>query len=294
MEIQQLRYIVALSQTLNFRKASERVHVTQPTLSQQIKKLEEELGKPLFERNARNVRLTPEGEIFIPYAMRILKEMKSGLESVQDESDELAGTVRIGAIPTICPYLIPRLITQLSKHAPNIRLDLFEETTSVVLDSLKSSKLDMAVLALPVDVSGISTVPIGIEHYYLAVHASNPLSKKSSVAITDLKTEKMLILQEGHCFGDQSLGVCRIKRENPQVRFQGSSLTSVLTLAASDQGVTFIPEMAIPYQKNPKLKYVPFKKECQAFRTIGIATRTSAHSTRVQKHIHHVLESLMK
>jgi len=278
MEIHQLRYIVALFQERNFLRAAKRVNITQPTLSHQIKKLEQEVGTPLFERSSRGVRLTPAGEKFIPYAMTALDQLTKGLTKIQEDAKDISGKVAIGVIPTISPYLLPEVLVKLRRAAPLLSLEFYEETTSSLLESLKAAKFDIGILSIPIHDAGIVSRSLGKEDFYLAVSKKNPLSKKRQVNTKDIKGERLLILQEGHCFSNQTLEYCKLLREDAQILFQGSSLTSVMKLAAAGEGVTFVPQMAVSKQENPNLAFIPFTTP-RPTREIGIVWRVTAPLT---------------
>lgn len=278
MELQQLRYIVALSQERNFIRAAKRVHVTQPTLSHQIKKLEDEIGHPLFERSAKGVSLTPAGEKFIPCAVSTLDHLERGLKEIQVEAQGISGKIAIGAIPTISPYLIPDILIKVRKEAPRLSLEFYEETTSILLESVKAGKLDLGILSTPVTDSGIVSRAVGKEEFYLATSKKHPLSKQKHVSLKMIQREKLLILQEGHCFSDQMLDYCKQVREDAQVIFQGSSLTSVMKLASVGEGLTLVPRMAVNDKENPNLAFIPFSSP-KPTREIGIVWRVSAPLT---------------
>ena len=282
MELHQLRYIVALSQERNFLRAAKRVNITQPTLSHQIKKLENEIGAPLFERSSHGVRLTAAGEKFIPYAVATLDNLEKGLANLQENSNDISGKITVGAIPTISPYLIPDVLVNLKKKASRLSIELYEETTSLLLESLKAGKIDLGILSLPVSDTGIVSRSIGKEEFFLATSKQHPLSKQKQVTAKIIKEEKLLILQEGHCFADQALEYCKTRRENTQIIFQGSSLTSVMKLASVGEGLTLVPKMAVSESENPNLVFIPFKKP-KPSREIGIVWRVTAPLTPARR-----------
>ena len=293
MELHQLRYIVALSQERNFLRAAKRANITQPTLSHQIKKLEEEIGSPLFERSSHGVRLTKAGEKFIPYAIATLDNLEKGLTELQEERKDISGKISIGAIPTIGPYLLPNILINLKKKAPRLSLVLYEETTSTLLESLKAGKIDLAVLALPVSDAGIVSRSLGKEDFFLAVSKQHPLAKKKQVTAKILKEERLLILQEGHCFSDQALEYCKHSREDTQIIFQGSSLTSVMKLASAGEGLTLVPKMAVSMQENPNLAFIPFAAP-KPNRDIGLIWRITAPLTPAHRFLINAIETVYK
>ncbi len=282
MEIQQLRYVVALSQEKHFGRAAQKLHVTQPTLSQQVKKLEDEISVVLFERSSHGVALTAAGQKFLPYAVTMLDQLEQGMAYMREEHGELSGIIRIAAIPTIGPYLLPKLIVQVKKKAPKLKLELYEMTTRDLMDQLKEGCFDLGLLALPINEKGIVAKSLGCENFFVALHKAHPLAKRNYLVMKDLEKEPLLILEEGHCFGDQTLEYCKRTREDEQVIFQGSSLISVLKLAEVKEGVTFVPEMALDTKAYPNLNFIPLGKP-PAQREIGIIWRISSPVGRIHK-----------
>lgn len=293
MDIQQLRYMVALARELHFQRAAQKSHVTQPSLSQAIKKLESELGVLLFERSPKAVRLTAEGKTFLATALAVLEQLQRAAEELREMSHEICGTLRIGVIPTICPYLMPKVITQLKKAAPRLTLELSEETTSILVEQIREGKLDLGVLALPIAEKGLAEKVLSREPFYLAVSKRHPLAAQRTVTRKDILNEKVLVLQEGHCLGHQTLEFCKISRQDTQVIFQGSSLTSVMKLAALGEGVTFVPEMAVSPKDFPGLKFIPFSPKPPS-REIGMVWRLSASFNKAEHVLSGVIEQALK
>ena len=293
MDLQQLRYIVALAQERHFHRAASKMHVTQPTLSQQVKKLEEELGAPLFERSAQGVRLTQEGEKFIPYAIATLDKLALGISELQEKTGATIGKIRIAAIPTIAPYLLPTLISAVKKKAPKLRLEVSELTTSILVEHLKEDKIDLGVLSLPIPDTSIVSRSLGYEKFYLAVSKQHRLAKKKSISAKELEKEQLLILQEGHCFSDQALEYCERNRNDEQVIFQGSSLSSVMRLAETGEGVTLVPELALDTRAYPNLRFLPFSRP-QPRRELGIIWRISAPLSRPHKFVMEIIEKNLR
>lgn len=259
MELQQLRYAVALHREKHFQRAAERTHVSQPTLSQQIKKLERELGAPLFERSSRRVRATPAGDAFIARAAAALEALDGASEEVRRTSHEVSGRIRVAAIPTMAPYILPLLLKALRPKAPRLVVEVHELTTSILIEHLKDGRVDVGLLALPIDERGLVSRSLGREPFFLAAPKNHPLAKKAKVGPDDLKNERLLILQEGHCFRRQSLEVCHISADDPRVIFQGSSLASVMRMAAVGEGITLVPRMAVEPRAYPGLAFRPFR-----------------------------------
>lgn len=283
MELQQLRYVLLLSEELNFHRAARAAHVTQPTLSQQVAKLEKELGVYLFERGTKSIRITKEGEAFLPYIRLLFENLKQGVQEIKKEKGVLEGSIRLGFIPTIGPYFMPYLLKTLKKEAPMIQVQMFEETTSVLLESLHSGKLDLALLALPIEESGIVEYKICSDEFLLAVHKSHKLAKKKKVSFKDIEEDELLILQEGHCFRDQALEFCHKYFKKIDYKFEGSSLVSVLNLVSVNEGMTFIPKMALPFSKHPNLVFKEFSPG-KPKREIGLCWRVTYPLNYVEKY----------
>lgn len=290
MELTPLRYALVLSEELSFQKAAARLNITQPNLSQQIKKLELELGTKLFERNNKTVKLTAQARDFITHIRSMLDELATAANSLKNESHTLSGDVIIGAIPTIGPYILPQLHSLLKKQAPGIRLVLREETTSTLIDSLKLGRCDLGLLALPLDDNTLATRLFGTDEFYLAVNSQHALTKKHHVTFKDIESERLLFMQEGHCFRDQALEFCHLNQDHPQIVFEGSSLTSVINLASRNYGLTFIPELCLPFHHTKQLKFIRFGKP-RPSRKIGLAWRFTMPLTAAHKF---VMESLEK
>lgn len=293
MEMAQLRYMAALAQELHFRRAAQKSHVTQPTLSQSIQKLEKELGVPLFERSARGVRLTPEGKKFLSSAVNALDHLDKTARELQESSREAAGTVRIGVLPTVCPYLMPQVITRLEKTAPRIKLELSEETTSILVEQIKNGTLDLGIAALPVNEKGLVEKVLWREPFYLAVARDHPLVGKKAVTQKEMMKEKVLVLEEGRCFGQQALEFCGTKRQDAQVVFQGSSLTSVMKLAALGEGVALVPQMALPQKGAADLRFIPFAPK-PPFRELGVLWRLSVPLAKAGRALIEAIEQTLK
>lgn len=275
MDLQQLRYVVALAREGNFQKAARTVGITQPTLSQQIKKLEEELGVYLFERSPRRVSLTQAGNQFVVRAQQALEVLEVGKNEIKQSKKSLEGTLRVAFIPTIGPYLLPPILKRLQKKAPNLHLKLSEETTNVLVDQLKSGRFDLGIISLPIGDPPLAERVLGEEEFLLAVSKSHPFANQASITVSSLKKERLLILKEGHCFRDQALEFCRRTQSDPQVIFEGSSLASVLNLVIAGIGVTLVPKIAAKPHLFPQLAFLPFRKP-KPSRKIGAVWRMTA------------------
>jgi LysR family hydrogen peroxide-inducible transcriptional activator len=251
--------VVALARNGHFGDAAEDVNVSQPALSQQVKKLEEELGTPLFERLSSGVQLTEAGERFLPKAMDLLDRARGAQSIVSDGEKPVGGELNIGIIPTIAPYCLPELMNHLHEDNPEIEVYIEEQQTDDLIDRLKTGSVDHLLLSTPIPRDGLTVEHVGEEPFYLAVSQNDPLSERRSVSVPEVNNEPMLLLEEGHCLRDQSLAFCRREDIDPQIVFQGSSLQSILNLVATDFGYTFVPEMVVNQQSRDNVTFVPIE-----------------------------------
>ncbi|HVE89660.1 MAG TPA: hydrogen peroxide-inducible genes activator [Burkholderiaceae bacterium] len=267
MTLTELRYVVAVARERHFGRAADACFVSQPTLSVAIKKLEEELGTQIFERRTNDVTMTPAGERIVGQAQRTLDEAGRIKEIARQGKDPLSGPLRLGVIYTIGPYLLPALVRQLLRDAPQMPLLLTENFTVKQIDLLKNGEIDVAIMALPLPEAGLVLQPVYDEPFVVAVPRLHPWSKRKTILSEDLKKETMLLLGTGHCFRDQILEVCpELSRfsssaEGIQKTFEGSSLETIRHMVGSGLGVTVLPMTSIP-DKPPRdslLAYIPFK-----------------------------------
>jgi LysR family hydrogen peroxide-inducible transcriptional activator len=276
MTLTELRYIVALAREKHFGRAAEKCFVAQPTLSVAVKKLEDELGVILFERGQSEVSVTPAGEPIVRQAEKVLAEAARVRELADTAGDPLAGPLRIGAIYTIGPYLLPKLVPLLRERAPKMPLMIQENFTTKLLEALKSGELDVAVLALPVQEPGLVAQPVYDEAFRVLVPTAHPWAKRKTVEARDLLDEQLLMLGRGNCFRDQVLDLCaRAGAGGPQV-LEGSSLETIRLMVASGVGVTVMPSSAVDeLAKNDALLRVKPFAEPTPVRRVGLVWRAS-------------------
>ena len=247
MTLNELRYIVAVARERHFGRAAEACFVSQPTLSVAVKKLETELGVSLFERGHGDVALTPAGEMVVSQAQRVLEEASAIKQVARQGQDQLAAPLRLGAINTIGPYLLPHLIPLLADRAPQMPLVIEENFTSVLADRLRRGDLDVIVISLPFDEPGILTLPVYDEPFVVLLPSSHPLTLKEEVGIDDLRAENVLLLGAGHCFRDQVLDVCPecLRKPRSDARLpqsiEGGSLETIRYMVAGGLGITVLP-----------------------------------------------------
>jgi LysR family hydrogen peroxide-inducible transcriptional activator len=252
MTLTELKYIVAVAREKHFGKAAEACFVSQPTLSLAIKKLEEELEVKLFERSASEVSVTLLGEEIVRQAQSVLEQAAAIKEIAKRGKDPLAGTMRLGVIYTIGPYLLPDLVRQIITDIPQMPLMLQENFTVRLLEMLRTGELDCAILAEPFPESGLAVAPLYDETFMAALPLSHSLAKEASITTEQLKNETMLLLGAGHCFRDHVLEVCpefaRYASQTDGIRktFEGSSLETIKHMVAAGMGVTLVPRLSVP------------------------------------------------
>ena len=276
MTLTELRYVVALAQERHFGRAAQKCHVTQPTLSLALAKLEDELGVRLFERNKNEVLVTPMGEAIVEQARRVLDEAGKITSLAKGSQDQLAGALRLGIIPTIGPYLLPELVPILRVLAPNMPLVIEENFTASLVPMLRDGEIDVAIVALPFSVAGVRTRTLYEEPFSVVVPEGHGWARKKHVRPDELSGENLLVLNAGHCFRDQVLEACpgQSNTANPEGR-SGSSLETIRNMVASGLGVSVLPATALqPRYGNRLVKEVPFAEPVPS-RKVAIAWRAS-------------------
>ncbi len=280
MEFHQLKYVCAIADTGNFSRAAERCQIAQPSLSQQVLKLEEDLGAKLFDRLGRSVRLTEAGRVFIIHARAILEQMDVARSSVADKKADLRGSISVGVIPTVAPYLMPGYTASFAKKYPDAKLRIVEQTTSVLVEGLRDLSIDVAILALPLRHKDLEMFPIRTERLYAVLRRGHPQASAESLSLKELRGEPFVMLRDGHCFRDLSIGACAHARITPNIAFESGQFSSLLGMVAAGVGVTLVPEMAI--DRNVGCQYVRLS-DSQAVRTIVAATLRTRSFNRVQQ-----------
>jgi LysR family hydrogen peroxide-inducible transcriptional activator len=274
MTLNELKFIVALAKSRNFRKAAEVCYVSQPALSLAVKKLEDELGVLLFERSRNDVTMTAVGELVIEQATRVIEEAKRIKEIAKQGNNQLAGPLKLGVIYSVGPYLLPEIIPALRKHAPEMPLIVEENLTSNLEAQLRSGVIDVAIIALPFELSGVITMPLYEEEFVVVVPSTHEWSNQEEVDASSLADEKVLLLNSGHCFSNQVVQACPSLTRNGEV-LQGNSLDTVRNMVASNLGITVLPMSAtISRYQNPLVKAIPFKRPAPT-RQIALAWRKS-------------------
>ncbi len=275
MNLRDLEYLVALAETRHFGRAAERCHVSQPTLSAQLRKLEEFLGVALVERRPRRVALTAAGEAVVQRARRMLQDAEDIRGLARASQDPLSGPLKVGLIPTLGPYLLPRVAPRIAKALPKLSLLLHEYQTAPLVERTLDGELDLAILALPADTRGLVTRPLFEEAFLVAMPDKHRLAARKTVKAADLEGEKLLLLEEGHCLRDQALEVCERVGTEEQA-FRATSLETLRQMVASGLGLTLLPELSAagPFAAARGLVVRPFAPP-SPHRVVGAAWRRS-------------------
>ena len=280
MEFHQLRSVCAIADTGSFSRAAERCQIAQPSLSQQVLKLEKDLGAKLFDRLGRSVRLTEAGRAFLPYARSILSQRETARSSVADKCADVRGCVAVGAIPTIAPYLMPRYTATFTKKYPEAKLRIVEETTPILVESLRDLSIDLAILALPLRHKDLELFPLRTEPLFAVLPRNHPLAAAKSLALKDLRGESFVMLRDGHCFRDLSIAACTHARVTPRIAFESGQFSSLFGMVAAGVGISLVPEMAI--DTHAGCRYVRLN-DARATRTIVAAILRGRSFNRVQQ-----------
>ncbi|WP_334174942.1 LysR substrate-binding domain-containing protein [Pseudoxanthobacter sp.] len=293
MTLRELQYLVALATHRNFRRAAEVCLVSQPTLSTQIRKLEDELGVTLVERGARRVMLTPAGRDAVERARRILSEVDEMKEAARHARSSESGTLRLGVFPTLGPYLLPHVVPLIRARFPRLELLLFEEKSDALLARLRQGTLDAAFLALPIHDSRLHSEFLFEEPFLVAVPADHPLAHQGSLSLSDLSRHSLMLLEDGHCLRDQALDVCQLSgaRETPE--FRATSLETLRQMVVAGAGITLLPVLATrnrpPGSENIRL--LGFR-DTHPSRQIGMLWRRTSAMNALLKQVAEVCRQL--
>jgi LysR family hydrogen peroxide-inducible transcriptional activator len=246
MEMRQLRYFVAVARTGSFSQAARECRVAQPSLSQQIIKLEEEVGERLFERTQRKALLTAAGSILLPHAVSILEAARVGRQEIRELGGRVRGKILLGALPTIAPYFLPGIISSFRKKYPTVELTLHEDTTQQLLRALEENELDLALISEAPRNARFEMQHLFSEELLLCLPDFHPLVQRKKVVAADLRHEKFILMQEGHCLGDQTQQFCSSSGFRPEISCRSVQISTVLGMIQAGLGISLIPEMASP------------------------------------------------
>src|SRR5215470_14901491 len=280
MEVHQLRYFCAVARHGTFTRASEVEHVAQPSLSQQILKLEAELGARLFDRLPRSAKLTVFGKAFLPKAERILRDLEDARTELREMSSNDKGEVMVGIIPTIAAYLLPRLLNDFTVRHPLVSIKIIEDITPALLQRLHEGTIDMAVAALPIAGSELANLELFEEKFYAVLPEKHRLASRTSVSLAQLNREPFLLLKEGHCFRDSVIAACNKVKMSPSIVFESGQFATILAMVSAGMGVSAVPAMAV--QPKPGCKFIPISGK-HSTRKVGIVTSRHHYQSRAQR-----------
>lgn len=276
MNFRDLEYLIALEELKHFRKAADKCFVSQPTLSGQIKKLEEELNVQLMERSSRKVIFTPAGLDIVAKAKTILLEAKSLKEIAKSHNEPMRGTLHIGLIPTVAPYLLPVIIPIIKQTLPNLELYLHENQTHILLKQLEEGELDCLLLALLPGMEKFKKLDLYDEPLELALSDKHPWANKKTIDLRKLNGEHVLMLADGHCLRDQALGFCFTAGAIEDNSFKATSLETLRHMISAENGLTLLPQLSIPLNRHQSgVRYVPFESPSPV-RTITLLSRNNS------------------
>jgi LysR family transcriptional regulator, hydrogen peroxide-inducible genes activator len=274
--LRQLRYLEALAEHRHFGRAAEACAVTQPALSMQIRELEKDLGVELVERRPGEVVLTDIGIEVMRRGGRVLSETRDLVDFARHYGRPLTGRLRLGVIPTIAPYLLPRILPAMQRHCPELRVELRESQTKVLLDELTRGGLDLVMLALPITESELEAMPLFEDPFLLAVPASDPQFESERVNVDDIDRERLILLEEGHCLRDQALAYCGNTLQAGAMGLGATSLATVMQMVANGYGVTLVPQVAVDVEvRDERIKLLRLLPP-QPGRTIGLVWRQTS------------------
>lgn len=277
MNLRDLKYLVALADHRHFGKAAEASFVSQPTLSTQIKKLEEELGVQLFERAPRNVMLTPVGRDVVARARGIVGEVETMRDLARRSQDPESCSLRLGVFPTLAPYFLPHAVPELQRRFPRLELLLIEEKSDMLMAQLREGRIDAALLALPLHDDQVHVEPLFDEPFLLATREGGRFADRRDIALHELDDQTLLLLEDGHCLRDQALDVCRLSGAHEKAGFRATSLETLRQMVAAGAGITLLPMLATrpPVMQPEHLRLVLFAGEAPS-RSIALAWRKSS------------------
>ena len=289
MTLRELQYLVELARLQNFRLAAEVCGVSQPTLSTQIRKLEEELGTALVERIPRRVTLTPAGEEIVARARRILSEVRDIHDIADRARAPESGRLRLGAFPTLGPYLLPLLVPRIARSFPRMEPQLVEEKSETLIERLHDGQIDAALLALPLILpanlpdTNLQVEPLFDEPFLLALPPDHPLAAQDRVTSDQLHDQRLMLLEDGHCLRDQALSLCQRWGAQETSGFRATSLETLRQMVGAGMGITLLPQLATrgPLADSGNLRFLPFADQPEPMRAIGLVWRRSSAMTPV-------------
>jgi len=289
MEIHQLKYFVAVAEVGSFGGAARRCHVAQPSLSQQVKKLENELGHRLFDRLWRSIALTEAGYALLPRARRILTEVREATTCLSEEISSGHGSLAVGAIPTMAPFLLPHAVECFTRKWPVCRLIVREDLTANLAEALINAEIDIAIMSTPVDNESIEIEVLGEERLLLAASVTCKLATQATISLDDLSTEPSVLLDEVHCLGRQVSELCHAMRVQRGVACRATQISTMLQLVEKNLGIALAPEMAVRHVRSRKLVFRPLTG-LDPRREIAIARRAGRETSFLARRFIECLE----
>lgn len=285
MNLKDFKYLVALADTGHFGKAAEKTFVSQPTLSAQLKKLEEYLGVKLVERRPKNVQLTEVGKQIVVRARRMLDESNEIVALARSNTDPFAGKLKLALIPTIGPYLLPRVMKRIRKALPDLGLMLYEHQTEPLLKRLRDGEIDLGIVALPVPQDGLESCELYQEAFTLALPNNHPLAERSTIRLQDLRGHTLLLLEDGHCLREQALEVCSRVGVREAEDFRATSLETLRQMVVAGLGITLLPELAVesPFGSQRGLAVRRFPKPAPMRRVGAVWRKSTTRSAAIRE-----------
>ncbi|SUO93993.1 hydrogen peroxide-inducible genes activator [Suttonella ornithocola] len=271
--LRQIQFALAVARHRHFKRAAEECNISQSALSLGIAELEKNLGVAIFERNNKQVVITPIGAELLERAQKVYLDAQQLVERAHAGQNDLGFAMSIGFIPTIAPFLLPLALPIIREKYPDFEMNVSEDTSERLLNAVQTGRIDAAVLALPFETPGLNVFEFGQENFYVLVHKDDKLANKKLITSNDLKNAHLLLLGEGHCLRDHVMEVCKLQYEMGKDMFKDASLNTLIQLTANNMGVTLIPEMALPQMKHlPNLKAIPLDAK-GPHRRLAVATR---------------------
>lgn len=284
MTLTQLHYVIAVDNFKSFAKAARSCHVTQPTLSMQIKKLEEDMGVLIFDRSKKPILTTDIGKRIVDQARTVMRERDKIKELIQDEQDTVKGELRVGIIPTLGPYMLPLFLPAFMERYPEVQLNIQELLSEEIVRKLQMDQLDIGILVTPLNADGFMELPLFYETFVVYMSTSHPLSDKHLIDFDDLDIEDMWLLQEGHCFRSQAVSICGEEKRDtkPGLRFESGSLETLRRIVEKQYGYTLLPELAtLELSEDLYNQHVRTFRNPQPVREVSIVLRRSFMKRRL-------------
>lgn len=261
MHLHQLKYFVSIVETGSVTKAAERCYISQPSISQQLSKLEDSIGKKLFSRVKGKLILTDAGQVLYKQARKILSDVEEAKHQVSDVGNSSGGTVAIGILPTLAPFMLPRALMALSKEFPEATVTVREEISEAIVDASQRGEVDILIEVLPIDETGLKIEPLFSDEFYVAVHPDSPLAERDVISVDELTGMPFILLEDIHCLARQIQKYCFEKRFMPKALFQASQIATVKQLVEMNYGVSILPKISISDDPDVAIRYVKLEGE---------------------------------